>query len=104
MRTTINSVPIRVFKPEYVPTSYPVSQVDDNGNEILVHRVIPDSDINTVSYDDLSLRSLVNAGVDPAKMHVDTTLSSPRVSSVADAANDLSVFDFGDDVTPDNNN
>ena len=78
MKTPVNNVTVHNFKPLPVETEYPVTITDENGGRRIVHQVISDSTINTVMADDYSLRSLINAGVDPSKMSVKTSQYSKQ--------------------------
>ena len=76
MRNPVNNLEVYNFKLEPIETSYPVMVVDENGAPQVVHQVIPDDDINQVMSSDMSLSSLLKAGVDPSKMKIDTTHGS----------------------------
>ncbi len=92
MKTPVNNITVYNFEPQDMVTSYPVQVTDEEGNVDILHRQIPDSDLSNVMCSDVSLNSLLKAGVDPSKMRVNTSQTS-RIDTVTNALEGLSDLD-----------
>ena len=104
MKTPTNNVPVYVFEPETQATEFPVSIVDENGHRSLVHQTISDSDIINTECRDVSLNALLRAGVDPSKMHVNTTANT-RIDEIDTALRNLSQVELPEiETNPQNQN
>lgn len=76
MKTPVNNLEVYNFKPEPIKSSYPVTVTDENGAPQIVYQEIPDDTINQIMTTDMSLSSLLKAGVDPSRIKIDTTHGS----------------------------
>lgn len=94
MKNLINNMPVFIPNIPTVDTVYPVVVVDSDGVESLSHRVIPDDEISTLMCDDVSLRSLLNAGVDPSRLGNIKTSSYSRVDEIENVRKGLSDIEY----------
>lgn len=94
MRNPTNN--FKVFKPKLVrsKTSYPIKVVDDDGNVSVAYQFVDDSDICNLSFDDFSLRSLLNAGIDPSNLGHISTSSVNRSDEIGVFASQMSSVEF----------
>lgn len=76
MKNPVNNIEVFNFQIEPIESVYPVTITDDNGVPQVVHRVISNDLINQIQTSDMSLSSLLKSGIDPSKMHIDTTHGS----------------------------
>lgn len=103
MKNPLNSVPIYIPKVELVDTSYPVPVVNEFGAEEITHVTMSDSEISNIPCSDFSLRSLINAGVDPSRIGKINTSSYNRIDEVSKASDVLSSVEFPDINAPSDN-
>lgn len=104
MRTPTNDLRVYRYKRQPIETSYPVSVMTENGEKV-INQVIPNSSINEgLQSSDFSLSSLMNAGVNPATMNINTSLN--RVDAFGAAtqyAQEFENFESSDTVTSTDN-
>lgn len=81
MKNPVNNLNSHIFMSLHPATEYPQWVVDDEGNEKLIYVQRTDESLMLPNYEDYKLQSLLNAGVDPSLVVIDTT-SSNRVSSI----------------------
>lgn len=97
MRTPVNNLTVHNYEVEHSPTVFPVFIYDENGSELLTYQTIEDTQLSTLMCDDISLKSLLKAGVDPSTMRVNTGDYS-RLNNVISALGTVS--DIVDDILP----
>lgn len=86
MKNQINNLSSFHFRRENIDTEYPFISIDNDGNEHIINKVIPDSEIHeNMDCKDFRLGSLLNSGIDPSLHHIDT--------SSFNRSNDIMAFD-----------
>lgn len=94
MKNPINSMPVYIPVVETLDTVYPVPVVNEFGMEEVTYAVLSDSEISNIPCSDFSLRSLINAGVDPSRIGKVNTSSYNRIDDVTSAVNRLSSIEL----------
>lgn len=97
MKNLVNNLTVYNYVPEHSPTVFPVVIHDENGAELLTYQTIDDTQLSTLMCDDISLQSLLKAGVDPSTMRVNTGDYS-RLNNVISALGTVS--DIVDNLLP----
>lgn len=93
MRRPTNNFRVFNYKPVVRETRYPAVARSFNGGRGIVHSVIKDEDLIIGDTSDFSLSALISAGIDPSKMHVNTSRFNV-ISDVNDVLPSLDSIDF----------
>lgn len=94
MKNPTNNIDVCIPKLESVDTVYPVTVKNADGSETIAYQVIDDSEISQVMCDDVSLRSLLKAGVDPSKIGTVNTSNQSRYDTITNAIDGLSQIEL----------
>lgn len=102
MKTVTNNYSVHNPKPKPVKTSYPTTQVDENGVPQIVFVELSDDEITSIPCESFSLRALLNAGVDPKNFKTDTSCFT-KSSALAAADSISSIVDglFDEQISTD---
>lgn len=94
MKNRVNSVSVFIPNIPLVDTVYPVTVINDDGSESLTYQTIPDEDITTLMYEDVSLNALKRAGIDPSTLGSPKTSSYTRINEVENALSGLPNIEY----------